>query len=147
MAQSSALLRPMRADSLLRPGAPQTLPAEEKAAIMPAPTNRQPLMRPPTFAPRRVPACPAPPEPAEELDRLWENLAWLQEDAPADPEDADDDGEDAVPTDQMPVPVPVPLDLFGSARSGRRGRWVWLGALAALAAAGCALWQLDWLPF
>ena len=147
MAQGSALLKPMRADSLLRPDAGRSVPAEEKAVAAPVPANRPPLMRPPTFAPRRVPACPAPPEPAEEMDRLWENLAWLQEDAPADPEDADDDGEDAVPTDQMPVPVPVPLDLFGSARSGRRGRWVWLGALAALAAAGCALWQLDWLPF
>lgn len=147
MTQGSALLKPMRADSLLRPGAPQTLPAEEKAATMPAPTNRQPLMRPPTFAPRRVPACPAPPEPADGLDRLWENLSWLQEAAPEDAEDPEDDGEDAVPTDQMPVPAPVPLEPLLSGRPHRRTRWVWLGMLAAAAAVGCVLWRLDWLPF
>ena len=96
-AQDSALLKPMRADSLLRPDAARTMPLTERIAA-PAAANGSPLMHPPTFAPRRAPVRQASPEPADELDRLWENLAWLQEDMPADPED-EDDGEDAVPTD------------------------------------------------
>ena len=88
-----------------------------------------------------------PPEPAGDSDQLWENLDWLQEDVPADPDESEEDGEDAVPTEQMPVPAPVPLESYMPVRGGRHGRWVCLGALAALAAVGCVLWQLDWLPF
>lgn len=144
-AQDSALLKPMRADSLLRSDAARTVPLTERIAA-PAAANGSPLMHPPTFAPRRAPVRQASPEPADELDRLWENLAWLQEDMPADPED-EEDGEDAVPTDQMPVPAPVPLEPVLTARSGGRTRWVWVGALTALAAMGCALWWLDGLLF
>ena len=61
--------------------------------------------------------------------------------------ESEEDGEDAVPTEQMPVPAPVPLESYMTVRGGRHGRWVCLGALAALAAVGCVLWQLDWLPF
>ena len=45
----------------------------------------------------------------------------------------------------MPVPAPVPLEPVLTARSGGRTRWVWVGALTALAAMGCALWWLDGL--
>lgn len=145
--QGSALLKPMRADSLLRPGVARTVPAKEKAAVMPAPLSGSPLMRPPTFAPRQAAVRQTPPEPDDELDRLWENLTWLEENTSADPEDLEDDGEDAVPTDQMPVPAPVPVESYMINRKGGHGRWVWVGALAALAAAGCVMWQLDWLPF
>lgn len=104
-------------------------------------------MHPPTFAPRPASVRQLPPEPAGDSDQLWENLDWLQEDVPADPDESEEDGEDAVPTEQMPVPAPVPLESYMPVRGGRHGRWVCLGALAALAAVGCVLWQLDWLPF
>lgn len=142
MAQGSALLKPMRADSLLRPEAARAMP--EKAVVVSAPASGSPLMHPPTFAPRPAPVRQE--KPADELDRLWENLSWLQTQAPAE-EDPEDDGEDAVPTDQMPVPAPVPLEPLLPGRTHRRTRWVWLGVLAAAAAVGWVLWRLEWLPF
>ena len=142
MAQGSALLKPMRADSLLRPEAARTRRPPFQA--WPAPASGSPLMHPPTFAPRPAPVRQE--KPADELDRLWENLSWLQTQAPAE-EDPEDDGEDAVPTDQMPMPAPVPLEPLLPGRTHRRTRWVWLGVLAAAAAVGWVLWRLEWLPF
>ena len=155
-AHGSALLKPMSADSLLRPDAARSMPATKK--VTPPPVNGLSLMHPPTFAPRPAPVRQLPPEPAGDSDQLWENLDWLQEDMSADPDESEEDGEeieeflpvedeDAVPTEQMPVPAPVPLESYMPVRGGRHGRWVCLGALAALAAVGCVLWQLDWLPF
>lgn len=145
--QGSALLKPMRADSLLRPDAPWTVSAVEKHAVAPVQASSSPLMHPPVFAPRPASVRQSPPEHADELDRLWENLDWLQAEASGDAEELEENDEDAVPTDQMPVPVPVPLEMVLPARTRRRTRWVCLSALAALTAVGCVLWRLDWLPF
>ena len=135
-AQGSALLRPMRPDSLLRiSGTPAPSPVAPVKA---------PLMHRPTFAP--WPAASRRPA-ASALDALWEDVSWLDSEEMPDPDEADEDGEDAVPTDQMPVPAPVPLEPVLTARSGGRTRWVWVGALTALAAMGCALWWLDGLLF
>ena len=49
-AHGSALLKPMSADSLLRPDAARSMPATKKAT--PPPANGPSLMHPPTFAPR-----------------------------------------------------------------------------------------------
>lgn len=76
-------------------------------------------MHPPTFAPRPASVRQLPPEPAGDSDQLWENLDWLQEDVPADPDESEEDGEDAVPTEQMPVPAPVPLESYMPVRGGR----------------------------
>lgn len=126
-AHGSALLKPMSADSLLRPDAARSMPATKK--VTPPPVNGPSLMHPPTFAPRPAPVRQLPPEPAGDSDQLWENLDWLQEDVPADPDESEEDGEDAVPTEQMPVPAPVPLESYMPVRGGRHGRWVCLGAL------------------
>ena len=121
-AHGSALLKPMSADSLLRPDAARSMPATKK--VTPPPVNGPSLMHPPTFAPRPAPVRQLPPEPAGDSDQLWENLDWLQEDVPADPDESEEDGEDAVPTEQMPVPAPVPLESYMPVRGGRHGRWV-----------------------
>ena len=109
-AHGGALLKPMSADSLLRPDAARSMPATKKAP--PPPVNGPSLMHPPTFAPRPAPVRQLPPEPAGDSDQLWENLDWLQEDMYADPDESEEDGEDAVPTEQMPVPAPVTSTVF-----------------------------------
>ena len=59
-AHGSALLKPMSADSLLRPDAARSMPATKKAT--PPPVNGPSLMHPPTFAPRPAPVRQLPPE-------------------------------------------------------------------------------------
>ena len=91
----TALLKPMPPDALLRRPAPQAQ-WEPKAVLVEDHEPAQPsLMKPPVLAPR--------PEKKEE-PQLDELLAAFVED-----EDDDEDGEDCVPTSQMPVPVCVPL--------------------------------------
>lgn len=144
-AHGSALLKPMSADSLLRPDAARSMPATKK--VTPPPVNGPSLMHPPTFAPRPASVRQLPPEPAGDSDQLWENLDWLQEDVPADPDESEEDGEDAVPTEQMPVPARASAGIVHACPWGQARTLGSLGALAALAAVGCVLWQLDWLPF
>lgn len=132
-AQGSALLRPMRPDSLLRiSGTPAPSP------VAPA---KAPLMHRPTFAP--WPAASRRPV-ASALDALWEDVSWLDSEEMPDPDEADEDGEDAVPTERMAMPVAVPLDEPCCPRSHGRAGWLCLGA-AVLAAAGWALWRLELL--
>lgn len=92
----TALLKPMPPDALLRKPAPQAQ-WEPKAVLISRGGPAQPsLMKPPTFAPR-----PAKEEAPPQLDELLS--AFVSD------EDDEEDGEDCVPTSQMPLPACVPL--------------------------------------
>lgn len=91
----TALLKPMPPDALLRKPAPAPKPAVRPVLVEDAAPAQPSLMKPPAFAPRRE---------KKEEERLDELIsAFIPE------EDDDEDGEDCVPTSQMPVPVCVPL--------------------------------------
>ena len=69
-------------------------------------------------------------------------MAGLEE--TPDPDEADEDGEDAVPTERMAMPVAVPLDEPCCPRGHGRAGWLCLER-PALATAGWALWRLELL--
>lgn len=102
MPQSTPLLRPMRAEDLMRRSAPFARETEETPMDLTAGFSLE--------------------------------------------DDEDFDQEDAMPTEQMPVPVCVPLyDL--NAEKPRRKTWPFvIAALLALGAAGAVLWYLGILP-
>lgn len=161
-AQGGALLRPIRSDSLLRRMAAQPPQMEERAAeAMPlmdaqpaheaqaearVPVAGTPLMRPLGQVPPPVRRAAAVSVVAKEPDPLT-GFGLFASDLLNDPDDdwPDEEGEDAVPTVQMPVPVSVPLTDFESAACPRRWPWVLVGALCVLAA-GFMLWKMGFLP-
>ena len=58
-----------------------------------------------------------------------------------DPEDWPEDGEDALPDDQIPEPASVPVSLFPESRRRRKWPWIAAGTALLLAAGGTALWK------
>lgn len=58
-----------------------------------------------------------------------------------DPEDWPEDGEDALPDDQIPEPASVPVSLFPESRPRRKWPWIAAGTALLLAAGGTALWK------
>jgi len=58
-----------------------------------------------------------------------------------DPEDWPEDGEDALPDDQIPEPASVPVSLFPESRPRRKWPWIAAGTALLLAAGGAALWK------
>lgn len=58
-----------------------------------------------------------------------------------DPEDWPEDGEDALPDDQIPEPAVVPVSLFPESRPRRKWPWIAAGTALLLAAGGTALWK------
>lgn len=135
MAEMAPLMKPLRADSLLRRPMPAVAakPAEGAVRLCATPSSTPVLMHPAVFAPLPGRACEAkkPALPAQQT---------------AMPDDDDDLlSEDAMPTEQMPVPVCVPL--YEAAPEAHAIRWPWLvlAAAALLGAgyyAGRYLWPL-----
>ena len=58
-----------------------------------------------------------------------------------DPEDWPEDGEDALPDDQIPEPASVPVSLFPESRPRRKWPWIAAGTVLLLTAGGAALWK------
>ena len=58
-----------------------------------------------------------------------------------DPEDWPEDGEDALPDDQIPEPASVPISLFPESRPRRKWPWIAAGTVLLLTAGGAALWK------
>lgn len=58
-----------------------------------------------------------------------------------DPEDWPEDGEDALPDDQIPEPAAVPVSLFPESHPRRKWPWIAAGTALLLAAGGTALWK------
>lgn len=58
-----------------------------------------------------------------------------------DPEDWPEDGEDALPDDQIPEPAVVPVSLFPESRPRRKWPWIAAGTVLLLTAGGAALWK------
>jgi len=58
-----------------------------------------------------------------------------------DPEDWPEDGEDALPDDQIPEPASVPISLFPESHPRRKWPWIAAGTALLLAAGGTALWK------
>ena len=58
-----------------------------------------------------------------------------------DPEDWPEDGEDALPDDQIPEPAVVPVSLFPESRPRRKWPWIAAGTALLLTAGGAALWK------
>lgn len=58
-----------------------------------------------------------------------------------DPEDWPEDGEDALPDDQIPEPAVVPVSLFPESRPRRKWPWIAAGTALLLTAGGTALWK------
>ena len=58
-----------------------------------------------------------------------------------DPEDWPEDGEDALPDDQIPEPASVPISLFPESHPRRKWPWIAAGTALLLAAGGAALWK------
>ena len=58
-----------------------------------------------------------------------------------DPEDWPEDGEDALPDDQIPEPAVVPVSPFPESRPRRKWPWIAAGTALLLAAGGAALWK------
>ena len=82
-------------------------------------------------------------EPTAEKEAHWFS-DLLDPDAQAlleDPEDWPEDGEDALPDEQIPEPATVPVSLFPETRARRKWPWIAVGAAAVLTAGGVALWK------
>ena len=58
-----------------------------------------------------------------------------------DPEDWPEDGEDALPDDQIPEPAVVPVSLFPESRPRRKWPWIAAGTALLLTAGGTAPWK------
>lgn len=119
MSQMAPLMKPLRADSLLRRPAPVAArPDAVSPRLRSMPTDEPVLMHPAVLTPPALRAVPAEPEVPEVVE------AAIADD--------DDDllSEDAMPTEKMPVPVCVPL--YEMAPAAHRSRWPWM-ALAAVA--------------
>lgn len=169
----AALLRPMRADSLInaaRPGSGVPRVSEPPSARPPAvPMGsaslvRSPYLRPAVLPPARrrpasVPQAAGPmsgqrPQAAAEASSAADPLDGLELFAPdlftaeTDAEWPDEACEDAVPSASMPTPVCVPLyDLASASPSRRRWPWVLLGLAALLAVLGFGAWHFALWPF
>lgn len=82
-------------------------------------------------------------EPTAEKEAHW-FADLLDPDAQAlleDPEDWPEDGEDALPDEQIPEPATVPVSLFPETHARRKWPWIAVGAAAVLTAGGVALWK------
>ena len=171
----AALLRPMRADSLIGPvavrpdsGVPRVSePPSARPPAVPmgsASLARSPYLRPAVLPPARrrpasVPQAVAPisgqrPQAAAEASPAADPLDGLELFAPdlitaeADTESPYEACEDAVPSASMPTPVCVPLyDLSAPVPSRRRWPWVLLGLAALLVALGFGAWHFALWPF
>ena len=71
------------------------------------------------------------------------NRAFIHKDVTVDmlPEDWPEDGEDALPDDQIPEPAVVPVSLFPESRPRRKWPWIAAGTVLLLTAGGAALWK------
>lgn len=111
------------------------LPVPSEAALLSEKTPNE--EKPPE------PITPATDEPTTEKETRWFS-DLLDLDAQAlleDPEDWPEDGEDALPDEQIPEPATVPVSLFPETRARRKWPWIAVGAAAVLTAGGVALWK------
>ena len=142
MERSGRLVRRER----MEPSKPVS-PAKERTV----PEDGQERSVAPEIAEAIPPGESTPPAPAvsgtaslvsEEETRLFSDL--LGPDALSlleDPEDWPEDGEDALPDEQIPEPATVPVSLFPETRTRRKWPWIAVGAAAVLTAGGVALWK------
>lgn len=134
MSEMAPLMKPLRADSLLRRPAPVAArPDAVPIRLCSLPVSEPVLMRPAAFAPPVPRVVPAESEVPKAVE------AAIVDD--------DDDllSPDAMPTEKMPVPVCVPLYEAAAAPCASRWPWLLLLALALLAAGyfiGLYLWPI-----
>ena len=98
-----------------------------------------------SFLPETPPAEPEQAPGASPLDdALFSDLLQSNPDIMGlleDPEDWPEDGEDALPDDQIPEPAVVPVSLFPESRPRRKWPWIAAGTALLLTAGGAALWK------
>lgn len=118
-----------------KPEEPSVSPVPSEAALLSEKTPNE--EKPPE------PITPEMNEPTAEKEAHW-FADLLDPDAQAlleDPEDWPEDGEDALPDEQIPEPATVPVSLFPETRARRKWPWIAVGAAAVLTAGGVALWK------
>ena len=116
------------------PDQPEEMTGEEVSA----PVSVSSLPETPPAEPEQAPGA-SPLDDALFSDLLQSNpdIMGLLE----DPEDWPEDGEDALPDDQIPEPASVPVSLFPESRPRRKWPWIAAGTALLLAAGGTALWK------
>lgn len=160
---------PAQEEAAIPPEPPKEEPAPP-AEEMPEPAEEDPLPGPQTFlfqtfAPEVI--SEPQPEPvydepvyAEPEEPFMEETPASDEEEPFDldaviaailAEDEEDESEedppaaqDALPSEEMPAPAFVPLYEDAAPKRKKKG-WLWLIAVALLAAAGFAAWHFGWL--
>ncbi len=116
------------------PDQPEETAWEEGAAPVPV---TLPQETPPAEPERALGASPLDDALFSDLLQSNPDIMGLLE----DPEDWPEDGEDALPDDQIPEPAAVPVSLLPETRPRRKWPWIAAGTALLLVAGGAALWK------
>lgn len=116
------------------PDQPEATTGEEVSAPVPA---SSPLETPPAESEQAPGASPLDDALFSDLLQSNPDIMGLLE----DPEDWPEDGEDALPDDQIPEPASVPISLFPESHPRRKWPWIAAGTALLLTAGGAALWK------
>lgn len=119
----------------LVPDQPEETTWEEGTAPVPVTLPQEEI--PPVESERALGASPLDDALLSDLLQSNPDITGLLE----DPEDWPEDGEDALPDDQIPEPAVVPVSLFPESRPRRKWPWIAAGTVLLLTAGGAALWK------
>lgn len=114
---------------------PEEMTGEEGTAPVPVTLPQEEI--PPVESERALGASPLDDALFSDLLQSNPDIMGLLE----DPEDWPEDGEDALPDDQIPEPASVPISLFPESHPRRKWPWIAAGTALLLAAGGTALWK------
>ena len=117
------------------PDQPEEMTGEEGTAPVPVTLPQEEI--PPVESERALGASPLDDALFSDLLQSNPDIMGLLE----DPEDWPEDGEDALPDDQIPEPASVPVSLFPESRPRRKWPWIAAGTALLLTAGGAALWK------